>query len=130
MTILIFFVIVCVGVYLQLLQTETTYTNISVHEAKRKIESNPDLVILDVRTHDEYIAGYIENATLIPLSELQQRLKELDKEKEILVYCRTGSRSSRASQILVDNGLKKVYNMVGGIEAWINAGYPIVKGEK
>jgi rhodanese-related sulfurtransferase len=87
------------------------------------IESNPNLVILDVRTQAEYDSGHIQNATLIPVTELANRLGELDTEKEILVYCKAGGRSATASQILVDNGFSKVYNMLGGITAWMSAGY-------
>jgi len=99
------------------------YFDVSVSQAKQMIESNPNLVILDVRTQAEYDSGHIQNATLIPLTELASRLGELDKNKEILVYCGSGGRSATASQILADNGFSKVYNMLGGITAWRNAGY-------
>jgi len=101
------------------------YTNVSVSEAKGMIDSNPDLVILDVRYLYEYESGHIKNAILIPLPELGGRLGELDKEKETLVYCKAGGRSATASGILDANGFTKVYNMLGGITAWISAGYPI-----
>jgi len=103
----------------------STYTNVSVSEAKQMIDTNPDLVKLDVRTEEEYNDGHIANAILIPVNELESRLDELDKEKETLVYCRSGVRSATASQILVDNGFSNVYNMLGGIVAWTNEGYPI-----
>lgn len=101
------------------------YTNVSVSVAKTMIDSNPDLVILDVRYRYEYDDGHLRNAILIPLGELESRLDELDKEKETLVYCRSGGRSASASGILDANGFTSVYNMQGGILAWINAGYPI-----
>jgi len=99
------------------------YINVNVSEAKQMIETNPSLVILDVRTLEEYNEGHIENAVLIPVSELESRLDELDGEKDMLVYCRSGGRSATASQILVDNGFANVYNMLGGITAWRNEGY-------
>jgi rhodanese-related sulfurtransferase len=99
------------------------YIDVDVSQAKQMIDSNPDLVILDVRTQSEYDSGHIQNATFIPVSELAGRLGELDKNKEILVYCASGGRSATASQTLVDNGFSKVYNMLGGITAWISAGY-------
>jgi len=83
------------------------------------------LVVLDVRTQSEYDSGHIRNAKLIPHTELEGRLDELNKTDGILVYCRTGGRSSTASQILVDNGFLYVYNMLGGITAWIDEGYPV-----
>jgi rhodanese-related sulfurtransferase len=102
---------------------QLSYVDVNVSVAKQMIESDPNLTILDVRTQSEYDAGHIQNATLIPISELGGRLGELDKNKEILVYCASGDRSATASQTLVDNGFSKVYNMLGGITAWKNAGY-------
>lgn len=87
------------------------------------IESNPNLVILDVRSQGEYDSGHLQNATLIPVTELASRLGELDRQKDILVYCGSGGRSATASQTLVDNGFPSVYNMLGGITSWKNAGY-------
>jgi rhodanese-related sulfurtransferase len=99
------------------------YVNVNVSEAKHMIESNPELVILDVRTLEEYESGHVQNAVLIPVTELQDRIGELDKEKETLVYCRAGRRSVTASEMLVANGFVSVYNMLGGITAWRDAGY-------
>lgn len=101
------------------------YTNVSVSMAKAMIDSNPNFVILDVRYLYEYENGHIKNAILIPKDELAGRLDELDKEKETLVYCRSGGRSALACAILDANGFTSVYNMQGGISAWISAGYPI-----
>ena len=103
-----------------------SYVNVSVSQAKEMIDSSSNLVILDVRTWGEYLSGHIMNATLIPVNELEGRLDELDSQRSILVYCASGGRSSTASQILVDNGFAEVYNMLGGISAWITAGYPII----
>jgi rhodanese-related sulfurtransferase len=105
-----------------------TYTGISVQTAYEMINnpsSYPNLLILDVRTQDEYNAGHINGSLLIPVSELQTRISELDyaKNSSILVYCRSGSRSATASQILIDNGFQHVYNMLGGYNQWKAAGY-------
>ena len=105
------------------LTSSNGYVNVNASETKQMIESSPNLIILDVRTLEEYNEGHIEDAVLIPVSELGNRLDELDKEKQILVYCRSGGRSATASQILVDNGFTSVYNMLGGIIAWTNEGY-------
>ena len=102
-----------------------SYTNIPVSEAKSMIDSDPELIVLDVRTLNEYNDGHIRNARLIPHLELEGRLDELDVNDRILVYCRTGARSSGASQILVDNDFLHVFNMLSGITAWISAGYPV-----
>jgi len=102
-----------------------SYTNVTFSEAKSMIDSNPSLVVLDVRTQTEYDSGHIGNAKLIPVTELEGRLDELHTSDEILVYCRSGVRSATASQILADNGFLYVHNMLGGIIAWIDAGYAV-----
>lgn len=73
--------------------TSNGYVNVNVSEAKQMIESNPNLTILDVRTQEEYNKGHIENAVLIPVSELESRLDELDKDKETLVCCKSGEEA-------------------------------------
>jgi len=82
---------------------------------------------LDVRTHGEYKAGHIENATLIPVQELQSRIKELAeyKNQDILIYCATGNRSTVASKILIDDGFNRIINMRHGIYGWRMEEYPV-----
>ena len=101
------------------------YSNVTVSAAKNMIGSNPSLIVLDVRLQSEYDSGHIRNAKHIPVGELEGRLDELGTADEILVYCRSGGRSATASQILADNGFSHVYNMLGGITAWIDVGYPV-----
>ncbi len=105
------------------------YTDISVQQAKGMIDRQ-EVFILDVRTEGEYAAGHIKGSTLlavqdIPKQELAEKLKEIPKDRKILVYCRSGSRSAKASGILAENGFAQVYNMQGGITEWINAGYKV-----
>jgi rhodanese-related sulfurtransferase len=102
------------------------YGDVTVEETRTLIESKPNLIILDVRTQGEYEDGHLEGALLIPIVELEGRLNELSKDKEILVYCRTGNRSSNAVNILEKNGFTKIYHMNNGINAWIQAGYDTV----
>ncbi len=106
---------------------QTQYGDISVHEARVLIGDTEALIVLDVRTSAEYDDGHIEGAFNIPVNELPDRLDELVKNSEILVYCRSGNRSSTAIRILNDNGFIEIYHMSDGIMAWIEAGYPIVK---
>ncbi|MEW6697631.1 MAG: rhodanese-like domain-containing protein [Bacillota bacterium] len=94
-----------------------TYENISADQLKEMLEKN-DLQLIDVREPDEYQAGYIKGAVLIPLGELEQRLQEISKEKPVVVYCRSGRRSAEAAEILIRNGYKQVYNIQGGILDW------------
>ncbi len=102
------------------------YTDVSIQQAKEMIDRG-DVLILDVRTQEEYDAGHIKNSTLIPVQVLDKRLNELPRDKKILVYCKAGGRSAQASEILVNNGFKEIYNMKGGITDWTNAGYDVIK---
>ncbi|WP_410507348.1 rhodanese-like domain-containing protein [Methanosarcina hadiensis] len=115
------------------------YKNVSVCKAKKMIEKG-EIFILDVRTQGEFDAAYIEGATLIPVKkELgatippvseEEFLNEVEnsgitKDKPVLIYCLTGSRSVTASTYLANGGYT-VYNMEGGIKAWIDARYSVV----
>ncbi len=102
-----------------------TYVNITGEEAKRVIDTE-DVILLDVRTEEEYDSAHIEEATLIPVAELSNRTEELNKSKKIVVYCRSGHRSATASGILIEDGFKRVYNVLGGINEWEERGYPVV----
>ena len=106
--------------------SQLAYKTISVSDASAMIQSSPNLVILDVRTADEYAQGHLKGAINIPLSDLPVQIGELDRNRPILIYCRTGVRSAQASTILVNAGFTQVYDMEGGLNAWINAGYPTV----
>ena len=96
---------------------------ISVEQVKAKIDSLEQILLLDVRTSEEYdgTMGHIEGSILIPLYELEDRLAELDEyqNREIIVICRSGNRSGIGTQILVENGYKAL-NMAGGMIAWNN----------
>jgi rhodanese-related sulfurtransferase len=104
------------------------YRDVSVDEAD-KLLKQPNTYLLDVRTPEEYAEGHLEGAKLIPVGELESRLGELDaeKEKELVVYCRSGNRSAKASEILSKKGYK-VANVEGGINAWQSSGKPVVTG--
>ncbi len=99
---------------------ETVYSDISPAQAKEKIDNGKNVLILDVRTREEFLEGHIKGAVNIPVNEVEKRLDELKKYKnsEIIVYCRSGRRSKIASEILVKNGFKRVYNLSGGIIEW------------
>jgi phage shock protein E len=101
---------------------------ISVEEVYEIIKNNQDYIILDVRTKEEFNEGHLEDAILIPVSELESRLDELPKDKPIIVYCRSGVRSRNAANMLVENGFIQIYDM-GGILDWQEEGYPVEVGE-
>ena len=106
------------------------YTDIDVVTANNMITngSYPNLIILDVRTQSEYNEGHLENAVLIPVTELESRIEEISqhKDSEIIVYCKIGGRSAQASSILDSNNFTKVFNVLGGIAAWESANYSVI----
>ncbi|MDG1327581.1 MAG: rhodanese-like domain-containing protein [Flavobacteriaceae bacterium] len=95
--------------------------NINNTEFKELISENSGAVIIDCRTEIEWDEGRIKNAILLDLFESQlfmQKVEGFDKSKMYLVYCRSGSRSVAACQILESVGIKNVYNLTGGISSW------------
>ncbi len=102
--------------------------SISPAEVYEIITNDEDHIILDVRTQDEYHEGHLEKALLIPVDDLEKVAHELPKDKPIIVYCRSGVRSRKAAEILVDNGFSQVYDM-GGILKWQEEGFPVIVEE-
>jgi rhodanese-related sulfurtransferase len=114
-----------------------------VTEIRRKLHGVPQLgphaatqtmnaenaLVLDVRENAEYQQGHLVNAVHIPLGQLNKRLKELEKyrDRPVLAYCRTGSRSNSAASLLQRQGFNTVFNLAGGIVAWQNANLPVTK---
>lgn len=119
---------VLIFVFMQqpLASTPSQYGEVTVAEAQALLDANVALVIVDVRTSEEYVSGHLENAILLPVSELADRLDDLSPEDELLIYCRTGNRSTTAMNILAANGFTQLFHMHEGITAWTAAGYPIV----
>ena len=101
-------------------QSETMkaeYKKITADEAKAMMTD--DAVILDVRTEDEFAEGHIPNAVLLPQTEIPEKAEMVlnDKEKTILIYCRSGNRSEAAAKQLINMGYTHVYDF-GGINTW------------
>jgi rhodanese-related sulfurtransferase len=95
-------------------------------EAQAKLASQQPPYLLDVREPDEYKAGHIAGATLIPLGELRARMGELPGDREILCVCLSGARSGVAARQLTAMGFKCL-NLGGGMFAWQRAGLPITR---
>lgn len=95
------------------------YEQISQEDAKELMDSEPDVVILDVRTREEYEDGHIVGAICIPNEEIDDTAEDCleDKEQMILVYCHSGNRSKQAAEKLIDMGYTDVKEF-GGIVTW------------
>lgn len=100
---------------------------ISVQDLKDMIEKNEEMVLLDVRRDDEWDEGHIEGAKHIYVGYLENNLDKIPRESRIVVYCDSSRRSNIAASILKRNGYSKVYNVLGSMTAWKNAGYEVVK---
>ena len=94
------------------------YERITPRELKEKLDDGDRPEILDVRESWEFELARIEGSTLIPLSELPDRFRELDPAAETVVVCHHGSRSAYATRALAQTGFRKVLNLEGGLDAY------------
>ncbi|MFI5199922.1 MAG: rhodanese-like domain-containing protein [Candidatus Limnocylindrales bacterium] len=101
-------------------------------EAERRLrEGDPDgrvPLLVDVRNMDEFIEARVAGARFIPLPEFGERFEELPRDRPLLLFCRSGSRSAAATAHLLRQGWTDVANVDGGIMAWSRAGLPVVSG--
>jgi rhodanese-related sulfurtransferase len=100
------------------------FTRVSVGEAKEKID-NGDVQIVDVRTPGEYAGGHVPGAINIPHMSVVSRKAELAGDKELVMICQMGQRSALACEFAASLGFKDLFNVEGGTEAWIKAGYQV-----
>jgi rhodanese-related sulfurtransferase/rubrerythrin len=100
----------------------TPVKSFNASEAKSFVDQRAidTFTLLDVRQPEEYKESHIPGAKLIPLPDIGSRIGELDPEKPTIVYCAIGGRSRVAAQMLAGKGFKEIYNLSGGIKAWVN----------
>lgn len=94
-----------------------------------RLVGDENVVLVDVREPDEFRSGYIKGAKHIPLGSLSTKLDELKQHegRQILLYCRSGNRSSAAANTLVKAGFTDVGHLAGGITAWQSENFPVTK---
>jgi rhodanese-related sulfurtransferase len=106
-------------------QLQEGFSYLSPEELDRRLDSDPALLVCDVRNPDELGGelGQLPGSLNIPLGQLQQRVGELSthKTRDIVVVCRTGKRSEAAARILRDSGFDRVFVLKGGMTAWRDA---------
>ncbi|MGI9532173.1 rhodanese-like domain-containing protein [Lutimonas sp.] len=107
-------------------EAETTISLISPSELNNR---NEDILIIDVRTPEEFASGHLENSVNIDYKadNFEELVGELDRNQDVYVYCKVGGRSGRSAKVLEDLGFKKVYDLDGGIIAWEKDGLKTVK---
>lgn len=110
--------------------SEATLETVSPEAAAEIIANTPDVVILDIRTPEEFAEGFVEGASNIDFyrSDFAGQLDVLDKDAPYVVYCRSDNRSGEAMEIFADLGFTNVTEIDGGIVNWYESGLPIVFG--
>jgi rhodanese-related sulfurtransferase len=92
------------------------------------LSRHPDhLFVLDVRTPQEYAEGHVPGAVNVPYDQLASRLAEVPKDKDVVLYCKSGRRAGIAAETLTANGYKRLSHLEGDMPAWIEKGHPVAK---
>ncbi|MGF1503991.1 MAG: rhodanese-like domain-containing protein [Anaerolineae bacterium] len=99
-------------------------SRIQPQEYVSTFEDNPDHILVDVRTPEEFASGHIPGAINIPVEEIANRLDEIPADTNVVVYCRSGNRSATAASELAESGYASIYDL-GGIISWQAAGLPV-----
>ncbi|MBI6871781.1 rhodanese-like domain-containing protein [Clostridium aciditolerans] len=100
--------------------TNKNIQNVTADEAHQLIKTTKNLIILDVRSKQEFKSGHIPSSKSIPVGELSSRINELEKYKDnpILVHCASGGRSPAAVRVLLKHNFSKIYHMNRGLSGW------------
>jgi rhodanese-related sulfurtransferase len=101
------------------------FKRISAAEAKQMIDQG--VAIVDVRTPAEYVGGHIPQAQHVPLDSILARPRDVLKGDNLIFVCQVGQRSALAAEMAAAVGFKTLYNLEGGTDAWVRAGYPVSK---
>jgi rhodanese-related sulfurtransferase len=108
-----------------------THSVISIDPDRlKKLIQEGRALVLDVRTEQEVGRGMIAGARHIPLQQLPSRMGELDKSRPLAIYCQSGARSMAAGNFLAGADWPEIYNLTGGVGAWLSAGLPLVQAQK
>jgi rhodanese-related sulfurtransferase len=86
---------------------------------------DPSLLLLDVRTPEEFAAGHIPGAVNIPYDQVAGRLAEIPKDDEVVLYCRSGRRAGLAAEVLAASGYTRLAHLEGDMQGWQSAGRPV-----
>jgi rhodanese-related sulfurtransferase len=101
---------------------------VSVQEAAAHLDDGSSAVLVDVREVHEYVSLRVADTLLVPLSELVARLPDVPRDRPLMLLCRSGARSGRATLFLLQQGFLDVRNVAGGMIAWQAAGLPTRSG--
>ena len=113
---------------LQISCGQSTETTLSVEKFQEAI-AKPDIILLDVRTPEEYAEGHLDNSINLDFrnTNFETRIDSLDKTKSYEIYCHSGKRSGNSVKLMQDKGFKDVHDLKGGIMEWQAKGLPVTK---
>jgi rhodanese-related sulfurtransferase len=103
------------------------FTRISVQEGREMLNGDNNVAVIDVRQPGEYAQGRLPDSTLIPVASVFARREELPRDKDVIFVCSVGQRSALACEMAAAAGLTRLFNLEGGLEAWLKAGFSIEK---
>ncbi|HGG59585.1 MAG TPA: rhodanese-like domain-containing protein [Gammaproteobacteria bacterium] len=128
MLVVAFAAVLALVVFTEFQRLTQSFKDLAPHEVVKAMNSDSPL-LLDVRESRELGGGMINGARHLPLSDLGKRLRELEKDKDrpVIVYCRSGSRSATACRMLQKKGFTDVAHLSGGIMAWQSANLPLTR---
>lgn len=98
---------------------------IEANELKARLDAGEDIELLDIRSDAELAQGIIPDAQHVPMHLIPLRINDFSKDKDIILYCRSGARSYHACSYLEQQGIHNVINLRGGIISWARSGYEI-----
>jgi len=126
--VLVVVVLVVLGSYFFMAKGQSDNCVVGPQEVSA-LKSNSEIVVLDVRTPQEYASGHVEGAILIDVTKptFSKEIEKLDRDKKYYVYCRTGGRSAHAQKIMKGEGFKDVCNVGGGVVNLQRQGVRLVK---
>lgn len=98
---------------------------IDSESVRQRLTQGDDLLLVDIRTPAEMAQGMIPGSTELPMHLIPLRMSEIPKDRDVVLYCRSGARSYQACAYLMQQGYDRVLNLRGGIIAWARHGYDI-----
>ena len=96
---------------------------------ERQAKKDQSVFVLDVRTPEEYAAGHVPGAVNVPYDQVASHLAKIPKDKEVVLYCRSGRRTGLAAEVLEANGYTKLVHLQGDMQAWLQDGRPVEGGD-
>ena len=96
---------------------------------ERQAKGDSSLFVLDVRTAEEFAAGHVPGAVNVPYDQVASHLAEIPKDKDVVLYCKSGRRAGLAAEVLQASGYTKLEHLQGDMQAWLQDGRPVESGD-